>query len=84
MAKLTMTVHEVYQEMRAAGIPCSPMRISAGIESGLYPFGIVINKGKTERRTLLIYRVDFEAWLRSKMPEAARDNSSPLRLVGSM
>ena len=74
--KLTMTVREVYYEMRAAGIRTNPKAITAGIISGLYPFGNVINVGETGRHTLLIFRVDFEAWLESKRPK----RSSPLQL----
>ena len=87
MAKLTMTLNEVYIAMREDGIPSSPSRISAGIASGLYPFGTVVNEGETGRRTLLIYRVDFEAWLQSKMPQQKSQqlpNASPLRFVHSM
>ena len=87
MAKLTMTLNEVYIAMREAGIPSSPSRISAGIASGLYPFGTVVNEGETGRRTLLIYRVDFEAWLQSKMPHSVSQHaqdSPPLRFVHSM
>ena len=88
MAKLTMTVYDVYYAMRDAGIPSTPARISAGIESGAYPFGTVINVGETGRRTLLIYRVDFDAWLKSKMPadmlQSEQPLSAPLRLVHSM
>lgn len=69
MAKLTMTLREVYYAMREAGIRCNPTMISAGIASGAYPFGRVVNTGETGRRTLEIYRVDFEAWLESKIPK---------------
>lgn len=69
MPKITMTVREVYYAMRAAGIRCNPTMISAGIATGAYPFGRVVNTGETGRRTLEIYRVDFEAWLESKMPK---------------
>ena len=82
MTKLTMTVREVYYAMRAAGIRCNPTMISAGIASGAYPFGRVVNTGETGRRTLEIYRVDFEVWLESKTP---KENSavSLLRLSKS-
>lgn len=77
MQKITMTVREVYYEMRAAGIRCNTTMISAGIASGAYPFGRVVNTGETGRRTIEIYRVDFEAWLASKMPKGVT-----LQLVG--
>lgn len=72
MAKLTMTVKEVVQTMRQAGIQCSERIVSDGIASGMYPFGAVVSVGETGRRTLQIFRVDFEAWLESKMPKASR------------
>lgn len=78
MPKLTMTVREVYYAMRAAGIRCNPTMISAGIASGAYPFGRVVNTGETGRRTLEIYRVDFDAWLESKIP---KENSTASLLL---
>lgn len=69
MPRLTMTLHEVYCAMRNAGIPCSPKSISAGIACGAYSFGRVVSEGETGRRTLEIFRVDFDAWLKSKTPE---------------
>lgn len=86
MAKLTMSLMDVYHAMREAGIPCSPQRISAGIQMGAYPFGRVVSVGETGRRTLEIFRVDFEAWLASKMPEPremklAEGEGEPLAFV---
>lgn len=71
MEKLTMTVREAYYAMRAAGIRTSEARISAGIASGAYPFGRVVNVGETGRRTLEIFRVDLDAWIKSKTPQKA-------------
>ena len=71
MPRLTMTINDVYIAMRAAGISTSPTRISAGIASGLYPFGHVVGVGPTGRRTVEIFKVDFYAWLESKIPKAA-------------
>lgn len=82
--RLTMTLMEVYAEMRAAGIPCSPTTISAGIASGAYPFGRVVSTGETGRRTLEIFRVDFEAWLLSKMPRQYAGDTAPLALVRAL
>lgn len=70
--RLTMTLLEVYHAMRDAGIPCTPKRISAGIETGAYPFGRVVAVGETGRKTLEIFRVDFYAWLESKIPKEDR------------
>lgn len=83
MQKITMTLREVYYEMRAAGIRCNTKMISAGIASGAYPFGRVVGVGGTGRRTLEIYRVDFEAWLETKMPKA-KNQAPTLRLCQGM
>lgn len=69
MPKLTMGLLDVYHAMRAAGIPCNPRMISASIASGAYPFGRVVNIGETGRRTFEIFRVDFYAWLETRMPK---------------
>lgn len=82
--KLTMTLREVYYEMRDAGIRCSMQMISAGIASGAYPFGRVVHEGETGRRTLEIFRVDFEAWLKSKMPGESATYTPPLQLRKSV
>ena len=67
--KLTMTIMEVYLAMRNAGIPSSPKKISASIASGAYPFGRVVNVGETGRKTIEVFRVDFQSWLESKIPK---------------
>lgn len=82
-ARLTMTLLETYYAMRDAGIPCNTKMISAGIASGAYPFGRVVNVGETGRRTLEIYRVDFEAWLETKIPKP-KNEKPPLRLCRGM
>lgn len=70
MAKsVTMTLHDVYYEMREAGIRCSMKVIADGIACGAYPFGRIVNIGETGRRSIQIFRVDFEAWLETKIPK---------------
>ena len=76
MQKLTMTLMEVYNAMRGAGIRCSPKMISAGIASGAYPFGRVVSVGDSGRRRIEIYRTDFAAWLRSKTPSEEMEESA--------
>lgn len=76
---ITMNLRDVYLEMREAGIRCSMKVISDGIATGAYPFGRVVNVGETGRRTVEIFRVDFESWLASKMP---REAPIPLRRIG--
>ena len=58
MPKLTMSLLDVYHAMREAGIPCSPKKISAGIQTGAYPFGRVVSIGETGRCTLEVYRLE--------------------------
>lgn len=77
---VTMTLRQVYYEMQQAGIRCSIKVISDGIATGAYPFGRVVNVGETGRRTVQIFRVDFEAWLRSKMPQEPVTYTQPLEL----
>lgn len=81
MGKLTMTCREAYYAMREAGIRSSPERIAAGIESGYYPFGTVVNVGETGRRTIEIYSVDFYAWLETKKPTQESTYTAPLKLM---
>lgn len=82
MNKPTMTLKEVYEDLRKYGFKISPERLSDGIVSGLYPFGSVLNVGETGKRTFQILRVDYENWknrfvLFKNEPGAAKDDSSP-------
>ena len=71
MEKITMTMREIVSEMRAVGIQCTDRIVSDGIASGLYPFGTVVHVGETGRRTIQVFRVDFESWLQSKTPKGS-------------
>ena len=62
MEKQTMTIREVYEDLRNSGFKSSPQKISDGIVSGLYPFGQVLNIGETGKRTFQILRTDYEVW----------------------
>lgn len=62
MLKPTMTIKEVYDDLREHGFKTSLRRLSDGIASGLYPFGSVLNIGETGKRTFQILRVDYENW----------------------
>lgn len=64
--RAVLSLTECATEMRRHGIPCNSRDIGNAIESGVYPFGRVKREGKTGRRTFEIWRVDFEAWLKSK------------------
>lgn len=84
MAKsVTMTLRDVYYEMRAAGIRCSVKVISDSIACGAYPFGRIVNVGDTGRRSVQIFRVDFEAWLKTRIPqETAAHEPTTVTKVG--
>lgn len=67
---ICMTATECVNEMRAYGIPCNMKSLMDGIEKGFYPFGrILFPDSGSSRRNVQIFRVDFEAFIRSKMPK---------------
>lgn len=63
----TMTLSEVVTAMRKAGFKTSETAVADAIETGRYPFGHVVGRGKTGRRKFEIFRVDFEKWLKEKI-----------------
>lgn len=67
MATPTMTLSEVVTAMRKAGFKTGETAVADAIETGRYPFGQVVGRGKTGRRKLEIFRVDFEKWLKEKI-----------------
>lgn len=70
MMKPTMTLHEVANEMRAAGISCSCEGIASAIEQGIYPFGRIKKRGPGGYRSFEIFAVDFRKWLKERTEEA--------------
>lgn len=66
MDKLTVTLHECEDILRAHGIRCSAAGIADGIESGAYSFGRIKYTGKSGRRSTEIFRVDLMRWLKEK------------------
>lgn len=62
MLNPTMTLREVYMDLRKHGIRISLNRLSDGIASGLYPFGTLLNTGETGRRTFQIFHTDYSVW----------------------
>lgn len=70
---LTMTIEDVCKLFRSYGIPAESMRMSDDIASGIYPFGRVVKVSPTGRRTFEIWRVDVEAFLKTKMPEGYQE-----------
>lgn len=71
MPSFTMTIMDVYYELRKLGIRSSPKKVGQLIQSGDFPFGKVISTGETGRCSYLIYRVDFETWVESIRPRTA-------------
>ncbi len=58
-----LTLHDCATIMRNRGFKTSTGRLAAGIERGVYPFGRLINKGPSGRRTFEIFAGDFYRWL---------------------
>lgn len=54
---------QAVQILRERGIRMSVPRLIHGIEAGYYSFGRVIGVGESGRRTVEIYRKDFEEWM---------------------
>ena len=69
MPKLTMTINDVAKLFRSYGVPIELGRLADDIASGAYPFGRVVRISPNGRRTFEIWRVDVEAFLKSKMPQ---------------
>lgn len=67
-SNMTMTIQDVAHLFREYGIPIELRRLADGIASGVYPFGRVVRTSANGRRTFEIWRVDVEAFLRSKIP----------------
>lgn len=60
----TMTVQQVYEEMKELGIHTSPYKIRAGISQGKYPFGVCISMKTQEFE---IYRSQFDQWVAERL-----------------
>ena len=58
----TMTINEVVRALRNLGVRTSPDKIAAGIQQGVYPYGVCISMpGK--RRYFEIYKSQFDEWV---------------------
>lgn len=68
----TLTLHDCATIMRDRGFRTSTGRLAKGIESGVYPFGRMINRGPSGRRSFEIFAGDFYRWLdhRTRTEEA--------------
>lgn len=73
-SSMTMTINDVAQLFRSYGIPIELGRLADGIATGAYPFGRVVKTSAGGRRTFEIWRVDVEAFLKSKMPQEWGDD----------
>ncbi len=62
-----MTILEVCEDLRRRGSGMTQRTVSNGIVSGALPFGKLIATGGTGRRTFLILRRDYEAWIAGGM-----------------
>lgn len=63
----TIRLAEVVKIMRDNGFRTSEKTVADLIEAGKYPFGELVRTGTTGRRTFVIFAVDFEKWLESKV-----------------
>lgn len=73
-----MTLAEVGEEFRKAGISIDNRRLADGIESGEFPFGRLINTSPGGRRTFWILRKDVLAYLNDVIGPAQFSDSSIL------
>ena len=68
MPRPTMTLADVVADMRTRGMKATNKTVSDGIASGVFPFGTILGTGVTGRRSILIFRCDYEAWAAEKLP----------------
>lgn len=68
----TMTVQQVYEEMRALGIKTTPSKIRAALDQGKYPFGISI---KMKTQECEIYRTLFDEWVEERISKTRTDRA---------
>ena len=62
MKKPNMTMTEVMHDMRRRGFGISQISFGKALDQGAFPFVRVLDTGETGRKTLLIFRKDYEAW----------------------
>lgn len=62
MQKPVMTLADVIKDLQSIGVKTNAKALSDGIASGHYPFGTILNTGETGRRTIQIFRTDYERW----------------------
>lgn len=69
MDKLTMTVNEVLGDMRKNGIRMSPKKFNFMTDAGMLPFVKVVSVSAGGRRTQVIMRREYNAWLNTILEE---------------
>lgn len=57
-----MTHKEIMEDLRSRGFKIGLAAISKNLQTGVFPFGSVINVGPSGRITTLILRKDYENW----------------------
>ncbi len=60
----TLTIKQAVDELRELGMNITPDRLRAGINQGVFPFGICIQMKNFEFE---IYRVPFEKWIAERV-----------------
>lgn len=65
MDKLTMSVNEVFEDMRKHGIRMSPRKFNLMVDSGLLPFVRLIGLTTEGRRRQVILRQEYHNWLKT-------------------
>lgn len=70
---LFITVTEVVQAMRAAGIRIDAHRLNGMYDDGRAPFMSLDKVGATGRRTYRIYRAEFQSWLAQATQTAGKE-----------
>ena len=65
--KPRMTLEDAAAEFRAAGCSIGKKALADGIEKGIFPFGSILNTGKTGRRHILILTADFRKWAKENL-----------------
>ena len=62
MPGLKMTLLDVCKDMRSRGFKIKESTLSDCLATGVFPFGTLINTGKSGRRTYMILRHNYESW----------------------
>ena len=61
----TISVREAVKRLHEIGMQTTEMKLKAGIQQGVYPFGVCIMNGET--RSFELYRKQLEAWIAERV-----------------